>query len=142
MLEMIFRKQLALQTDHFGQNPAELEGEDRRRYVNDMVLALTDELHEALAETPWKPWSQKQTFNRDAYINELVDALHLLVNLFLVADVDGYEVVERYERKNRVNQQRQQEGYDETNKCSVCRRALDDENVNCTETECHADNNS
>jgi dimeric dUTPase (all-alpha-NTP-PPase superfamily) len=140
MLEMIFRKQLALQTDHFGQNPSELEGEERRRYVNDMVLALTDELHEALAETPWKPWSQKQTFNRDAYINELVDALHFLVNLFLVADVDGYEIAERYERKNRVNQRRQQEGYDETNKCSTCRRALDD-NINCTETECHADNN-
>ena len=135
MLEMIFRKQLALQTDYFGQNPSELEGEERRRYVNDMVLALTDELHEALAETPWKPWSQKQTFNRDAYINELVDALHFLVNLFLVADVDGYEIVERYERKNRVNQQRQQEGYDESNKCSVCRRAADD-NINCVEPGC------
>lgn len=134
---MIFRKQHALQMKSYGTDPGQLEGEDRRRFIVDMYTALVDELHEALNETGWKPWATSRHFNRDAYVDELVDALHFLVNLFLVADVEPEEVAERYVRKNQRNAERQKAGYDGvTGKCAVCGRALDDTNVNCTEEKC------
>jgi len=137
MLDMIFRKQTALQQKTYGITPAELDPEQRARYIVEMVTALNDELHEALAETGWKSWASSRHFNRDAYLNELVDALHFLVNLMLVADTDAYEIIELYERKNRVNRKRQQNGYTGVNeKCATCHRALDDTNVHCTKEQC------
>jgi len=138
MLKMIFEKQLELQTRSYGVDPSTLEGEDRRRYIVDMTTALTDELHEALAETGWKPWATSRHFNRDAYLNELIDALHFLVNLMLVAGANPTEIAGRYLEKNALNAARQQAGYDGvTGKCNNCGRALDDPDVTCTEDTCN-----
>ena len=49
--------QLRLQREHMDVNPLTLDGADRVAYVRDMVLACTDELHEALNEVTWKPWT-------------------------------------------------------------------------------------
>lgn len=139
MLALIFEKQLELQTKSYGVDPSTLEGEDRRRYIVDMSIALADELHEALNETGWKPWATSQHFNRGAYLDELIDVLHFLVNLMLVANTNATEITGRYLEKNARNAARQQAGYDGiTGKCTGCGRALDDKNVTCTEEQCDA----
>ena len=139
MLKLIFHKQRELQTSSYGVDPSTLDGEDRRRYIVDMTTALTDELHEALAETGWKPWATSRHFNRSAYLDELIDALHFLINLMLVAGTDADEITRRYLEKNARNAARQQAGYDGvTGKCANCGRALDDKNVTCTEDRCDA----
>ena len=131
-LEQVFEKQLELQTRITGSDPSTLSEEEKIQYIRIMVLALDDELHEALAEISWKPWASAHYINRDAYVSELIDAMHFLVNLFLVAGCDAREVAGLYAMKSAKNHKRQNDGYDGiSTKCPVCRRALDDEFVTC-----------
>lgn len=137
MLSEIFERQRELQTRSFGVDPSTLNENERVRYVIDMNMALQDELHEALGEIGWKPWATSRHFNRDAYVGELIDALHFLVNLFLVAGADADEVHKLYLAKANKNARRQQDGYDGlSGKCKVCGRALDDDAVNCIPGRC------
>lgn len=127
MLDEIFERQLELQTKSFGVNPIELEDAEMAAYVQSMSLALTDEIHEALNEVGWKPWATSRHINREAYVGELVDALHFLVNLFLLVGADADEVYDRYVEKSQRNKKRQEDGYDGVSgKCPTCSRAMDD----------------
>jgi len=91
------------------------------------VLACTDELHEALGETSWKPWAKSTFINDEQLKKELIDAWHFLMNLFLHADMNAEEIMKRYAEKQRVNLKRQDDGYDGlTGKCPQCRRDLTD----------------
>ena len=78
--------QLRLQREHMNVNPLTLDGADRVAYVRDMVLACTDELHEALNEVTWKPWTTGGPRVHDEHLfAELIDVLHFVFNLLLVA---------------------------------------------------------
>lgn len=137
MLAEIFERQLELQKKSFGVDPQELDERERADYVRSMTLALIDELHEALGEIGWKPWATSRHMNREAFIGELIDALHFLVNLFLVAGANPDEVAIKYFAKAAKNQKRQEQGYDGVaGKCSDCHRALDDIGVTCTTEKC------
>lgn len=138
-LQLILDRQLRLQTESFGQDPRALDGDTRAQYMRDMTLALVDELSEALNETGWKPWATSRHLHRDAYVAELVDALHFLANLFLVAGATEHEITALYLAKAEKNRQRQEAGYDGVStKCSRCGRALDDAAVSCTSERCAA----
>lgn len=137
MLAQLFRLQHDLQTQSFNVNFQRMLPRDRIQYIKDMKLALDAELQEALDETSWKPWATRDSIHRDAYVGELVDALHFLMNMFLVLGDDpaalAAEVFSRYCIKNRINARRQEEGYDGVStKCGGCRRALDDPAVACS----------
>lgn len=121
-----------------GFHPADFDDEDAKiQYIKDMILACTDELHEALAEVGWKPWATSRHINREAYVGELLDAWQFLMNLFQVAHVTPEELARLLYQKHLVNWRRIREEYDGvTTKCKVCRRALDDEHVLCTDQEC------
>ena len=129
-LEELFWKQYELQTDSFKIDFENMSFEERRRYVTYNVLALENELHEALGEIDWKPWSEGEVFHRDAFLKELVDAFHFLMNLALAA---GYqpekvatEFANMYLHKRQVNADRQARGYDgRSDKCD-CGRAVED----------------
>ena len=125
--------QHALQVKSFGNDPKTLTEEERVEWIRWNMLALEDELHEALAETGWKPWATSKHVNRMAFIGELVDAWHFFLNLLLVVDCDAAEFTQTYAKKRQLNAERQAAGYDGvTGKCSVCKRALDDPAVQCT----------
>lgn len=121
MLDKIMERQLQLQLESFGIDPAHLEGADRDRYVQAMALAMHVEVDEALQEISWKPWATGVWFNREAYMVELIDALHFLVNLMLVATTDPDEVLDVYMRKADINAARQLTGYS-GEKCPTCGR--------------------
>ena len=126
-----------LQIRSFGQDPKTLDDEGKLEWIRWNMLALMDELHEALAETGWKPWAKSKHVTRDAYVSELVDAFHFLMNLMLVVDCDADEFLAKYFEKRGINARRQAEGYDGVaGKCPDCKRALDDTAVNCTEAGC------
>lgn len=127
----IFERQLAFQQD-LGYDFSEMLEEERVWYAKDQILALLDETHEALGEIGWKSWATSRHFNRDAFVGELIDALHFLVNLFLVAECTPQEMYQRYIAKNEKNRTRQDKGYDGvTDKCPGCKRAYDDDAVKC-----------
>jgi dimeric dUTPase (all-alpha-NTP-PPase superfamily) len=129
--------QRKLQQTSFGQDPVGLTGEAATDWIRWNVLALEDELHEALAETGWKPWAKSKHVNRDAFVSELVDAFHFLMNRMLVVDCDADEFLAKYAEKRGLNAARQAAGYDGVSgKCSVCKRALDDAAVTCTVEAC------
>lgn len=137
MLTQIMARQKHAQKESHGIDLDALTTEERVEFIRWNVLALEDELHEALAETSWRPWAKSTHINKDAFTGELVDALHFLVNLFLVVGATSDEVSERYFAKRAKNDKRQAEGYDGvSDKCRVCGRALDDPAVVCTEKEC------
>lgn len=131
-------RQYDLQCVSFNVDPTALRGEERGQYVTWNYAALIKELGEALDEIAWKPWSvDKDSFNREAYLKELVDAFHFLLNLVLVAyepvgmvnihDL-AYEFFRLYIQKAEVNRQRAESGtYDgKATKCSDCGRAIED----------------
>lgn len=136
-LEQALKAQLELQTKSFGQDPTTLTDEQKLEWIRWNMLALMDELHEALAETGWKPWAKSKHVNRDAFVSELVDSFHFLMNLMLVVDCSADEFLAKYFEKRGINAARQAAGYDGvTGKCPDCKRALDDTAVTCTEAGC------
>jgi dimeric dUTPase (all-alpha-NTP-PPase superfamily) len=80
-LQMILDNQRKLQLKSYGVDVSTLDGEERAAYIRNMSLALTDELHEALNETGWKPWATSRHLNRAAFAGEMIDVLHFWVNL-------------------------------------------------------------
>lgn len=127
---MLFESWLAetrkLQIESFGTDPAALEGDELLAYLFVQTFAATDEMHEASQEFSWKTWSSKKFLNRQAYIKELVDALHFIANGLVAVKCTDKELTDIYEAKMEVNRQRQAAGYTNENKCTECKRALDD----------------
>lgn len=132
-MQMMFAKQRELQEQAFGHDFDDMTDEDRVEYIRWNVLALTDELHEMLQETSWKPWAKSTYINAKAF-DELIDAWHFLMNLFMATaprHMEPYKVaatvVEKYRAKRQVNIDRQEQGYDGlSTKCPGCSRALDE----------------
>jgi len=115
-----------------GKRIDQFTDEERMQAIRDNVLACTDELHEALAETGWKPWASSNHVNREAFHAELVDAWHFFMNLMLHSGMTATDLYEGYVKKNAKSLQRQAEGYDGvTTKCPKCKRAYDDDAVKC-----------
>lgn len=130
-------KMLAMQRElqlryNNGKNIEDFTDEERMAAIRENVLACTDELHEALAETGWKPWATSNHINREAFHSELVDAWHFFMNLMLHSGMTAQNLYEGYLDKNRRNHQRQEHGYDGVvGKCPGCKRAYDDKGVKC-----------
>ena len=131
-LDTMLEMQRQLQVKHYGKDPSDLTGEERALFIKDMILALTDELHEALQEVGWKPWATSRHVNEEAFKGELIDAWHFFMNLILVSGMDPFDFMQRYTSKHEKNAARQEAGYDGVaDKCPGCRRALDDDAVRC-----------
>mgnify|MGYP006053891801 CR=1 FL=1 len=130
-LDTMLQMQLGLQKMHMGGDPRDLEGDQLADFLRWNAFALTDEIHEAMAEVGWKPWATSRHVNRGAFMKEMVDAWHFFMNMLLAANPGRSpedimtEFFERYSEKNAVNAQRQVEGYDGVStKCSHCHREI------------------
>lgn len=131
--QMMLKMQRQLQLSMPAGDPMLLQGAERAAFIRDMTLACEDELHEALAETGWKPWASSRHVNADPMRKELVDAWHFFMNLMLIAAAEAHmtcdefadQFTKDYVTKNAVNLQRQQQGYDGVSgKCRQCHRDL------------------
>jgi hypothetical protein len=129
--------QLLLQRESFGKDPTKLTPDERAEFIRWNVLALTDELHEALNEVGWKPWATNREIDHEAFMKELVDAWHFFMNLMLAGS--GMELTgessddlrietlaqwfgDKYFEKRKVNAKRQADSYTGTDKCPSCKR--------------------
>jgi hypothetical protein len=135
-LAYMLNEQGRLQTDVFGFDFATMTTQERVDYIKENVLALTDELHEMLAEMSWKPWAKSEFINDEKAVSEYVDAWHFMMNILiaLAPEMGGHEMASLltagYEKKREINVQRQEDGYDgQSTKCPECKRALDDINA-------------
>lgn len=124
--------QLELQRTMF-KDPRDIEDPDERAsFLIWNAFAATDELHEAMQEVGWKPWATSRHLNSEEFLDELVDALHFIANMVLVASINKFEepetlgilLWEKYKQKVKINMERQIAGYDGiTGKCPICKRA-------------------
>lgn len=133
-LELMMTRQAALQRAFGNPHPHDMTDAQRLQYIKDMAFALEDEVHEAMAETAWKPWVDGNAVNRDGYVSELIDALQFLMNLFAAVDCDAEEIANKLFAKHSVNWTRLTSKL--AAKCPTCRRALDDTYVTCTADAC------
>jgi len=77
------------------------------KYVREVVLCATDELHEVLAEVHWKPWKDLRGIkDRDKYREEMADVLHFVLDLYLAAGLTGEDIILDYMSKHYENLQR------------------------------------
>jgi dimeric dUTPase (all-alpha-NTP-PPase superfamily) len=129
MLEMQRRLQLMY---NGGKAIEDFTDAERMEAIRDNVLACTDELHEALGETGWKPWATSNHINTAAFHSEMVDAWHFFMNLMLHSGMTADDLYRGYVDKNAKNIKRQADGYDGVStKCPDCKRAYDDDAVGC-----------
>jgi hypothetical protein len=113
-----------------GKTIEQFTDEERMQAIRDNVLACTDELHEAMNESGWKPWATSNHLNREAFKSELVDAWHFFMNLMLHSGMTADDLYRGYIAKNAKNIQRQADDYDGVStKCPSCKRAYDDDAV-------------
>lgn len=130
MLKLAMNLQRELQTKTYGKDIMDLPVDERIVEFRTHLLALEDELHEALAEMSWKPWAKAEYFNEKEVKGELVDAFHFFMNLCLIAGMDADELFARYCAKRDVNIKRQEDGYDGVStKDPVTKKALDEPTV-------------
>lgn len=134
-LEQMFNIQEHAQINIYGDGVPFEEWDNERKieFIKDMRIAIDDELAEFMGEIGWKPWATSRHINVDAAKGELVDVFHFFMNFCLVVEMGPKELFEKYLAKNKKNIKRQEDGYDGvSSKCPGCKRALDDDAVDCT----------
>jgi hypothetical protein len=133
----LMKKQLELQLTSFNTDPRDLQPVDRCEYLMWNAFALCDEIHEAMQEVGWKPWAASRHVNEERLRQELIDALHFLLNMWMASfppetsvHAMADQLAARYEDKRRVNADRQANGYDGvSSKCPGCGRELTEAEV-------------
>lgn len=91
----------------WGRLPNTNDPEAVSRYVREVILCTTDELHEVLAEVHWKPWKDKSGIkDLEAYREEMADVLHFILDLYLAAGLTGKDIVVDYMTKHYENMSR------------------------------------
>ena len=86
--------------------------EIRRQRFLDFELALRQESAEAVDSLNWK-WWKKDEDDWDNIKVELVDMLHFWVSMCSVVGMDAQDVFDLYFKKNKLNHDRQSQGYKE-----------------------------
>ena len=117
-LDKIFKLQNDLQKKMPGVDKVLDDPSYTQMYINEMILAMLDELGEVLRETAWKNpdlvpygWKKHQKYDKEKFKEELVDLLHFFVNLCLVSGMNSEELYARYCGKREENISRQERGY-------------------------------
>jgi dimeric dUTPase (all-alpha-NTP-PPase superfamily) len=112
-LEDIFKKQIELNQRINPSLYTDIQDpEIRRKWFLNFELALRQEAGEAIDSLNWK-WWKKDAEDWDNIKIELVDMLHFWVSMCTIAGLDAKEVMELYAKKNKLNHNRQEQGYKE-----------------------------
>jgi dimeric dUTPase (all-alpha-NTP-PPase superfamily) len=109
-LEEIFRLQKELNL-RIGMDPEGLDEAGQIQWLLNYARAMSQEIAELTDCVPWKWWARYQTFDRQNARVELVDLLHFLVSAAQVLGMDADSFFQAYCRKQKINLQRQDQGY-------------------------------
>lgn len=102
------RGALVIEPDMFGQ----LDHRFVQWRIKDLAYRAVEELSEATNCLKNKPWKQSEvTTDVVHFYEELADAFHFLVELFITSGMTAEDLARIYHRKHAVNQFRQESGY-------------------------------
>lgn len=124
LLEQIFTQQLKLMMDYehierdrgFITIPPGQFGDLDHRFVQfrikDVTSRAVEELYEAMNCLKNKPWKQSEVpTDATHYYEELADAVHFLVEMFITSGLSARDLAAMYHRKHAVNEFRQRSKY-------------------------------
>lgn len=118
-LETMMEMQKQFQ-ERIGFNFETMTEKEKATYMKEMQMWVTDEMSEALHELKfakgwskqYDSWTQEETeYHADKFKDEMVDAFHFFMNVLIAAGMDANELFERYLKKNKINIDRQNNGY-------------------------------
>ncbi|NJR72714.1 MAG: hypothetical protein HC773_01395 [Scytonema sp. CRU_2_7] len=84
---------------------------ESQEFVNMTALGLSAEIHEALGETPWKPWKKNQKSDKEKFKEEVIDIFTFTINMVLASGMDDNELYAKFMNKHSLNKSRLLEGY-------------------------------
>lgn len=109
-LEKMFELQEQLNL-RIGVNMEDLDDEEKAKWILNYIRAMQQELAELTDSVPWKWWANYQEFDEQNAKVEIVDLFHFLISLAQVMGMNATEIHDAYQKKNKVNHDRQNSGY-------------------------------
>mgnify|MGYP003327305630 FL=1 len=109
-LEKMFELQEQLNL-RIGVNMEDLDDEEKAKWILNYIRAMQQELAELTDSVPWKWWANYQAFDEQNAKVEIVDLFHFLISLAQVMGMNATEIHDAYQKKNKVNHDRQNSGY-------------------------------
>lgn len=97
-------KRIGVDTENMN-NPLQI------KWTLNYARALSQEIAELTDSVPWKWWAKYQKFDIDNARVEIVDMFHFLISLAQVLGLSADDVYNGYMKKNKVNFDRQENGY-------------------------------
>jgi len=94
--------------------PVDLLDKKSQQFCRDITLRCVEELFEGLAHLKnWKKHKKTITseFNRNEFLEEIVDSVHYLLELLILSGVKPDELYNAYKIKNKINLDRLKNGY-------------------------------
>ncbi len=98
----------------FPEFPVDLSDKQGQRHCKQIAFDAMEELFEAvqtLKNSKAHRATNVKEFDRDHYVEEIVDAIHYVIELALVSGISAEEMYEAYMAKGGVNDARIRNGY-------------------------------
>lgn len=98
----------------FQSFPVDITSKQGQKLCKDIAHDAMDELHEAiqhLRNSKQHRVTEIKEFDRDKYLEELVDHLHFFIELCIVSSVSAQDLCDAYIRKGEINVDRINAGY-------------------------------
>tara|TARA_B100000886_G_C20133304_1_gene370851 strand:- start:80 stop:451 length:372 start_codon:yes stop_codon:yes gene_type:complete len=111
-LDTIFEMQDTL-NQRIGVVTENLSEEEKTKWVLNYTRAMQQEIAELVDSVPWKWWAKYQKFDEQNAKVEIVDLFHFLISLAQVMGMTPDDVYNAYVKKNQVNHNRQESGYED-----------------------------
>lgn len=98
----------------YGEWPVDMGDKKSQQLIREITLKGVEEMFEALGELKnWKSHrvTEDRTVDREAFLEELVDAFNYFFAVMVLAGVDADELFKAYEKKDAVIHDRLNNGY-------------------------------
>tara|TARA_A100001011_G_scaffold379234_1_gene444988 strand:+ start:6502 stop:6873 length:372 start_codon:yes stop_codon:yes gene_type:complete len=100
--------------DEYPAWPIDLSDKKSQQHLRDLSLRGVEEMFEALQHLKnWKPHrdTELKEFNRDEFLEEVVDAFNYFFSVLVLVDVDAAELFDAYCSKDKKIHDRLRSGY-------------------------------
>ena len=99
--------------DRLGHHPNKMSVEEKEALTKEMIVCIVAELGEVLERgINWKHWKKQRIMIDCQYLlEEFIDLLHFVIELFLIWGFEADDILEAFEIKHNENMRRQAEDY-------------------------------
>ena len=111
-LEAMFDMQKKL-NKRIGVDTDNMDSKEKEKWMLNYCRAMSQEIAELVDSVPWKWWAKYQKFDEQNIKVEIIDVFHFLISAAQVIGLTAEDVHRIYMQKNKVNFDRQENGYKE-----------------------------